>query len=79
MTLLIRNSFHLHQLGIAGSNDSAVYLCDDTFTADFLHIRHSALINGFAVSLLTPQNLEKCDGEMGPGDGPSCLGKGKKK
>ena len=24
------------------------------------------------------QNLEKCDGEMGPGDGPSCLGKGKK-
>ena len=52
VTLLIRNTFQFHQLGIACSNGSAVYLRDDTFTADFLHIRHSALINGLAVSLL---------------------------
>ena len=52
MTLLIRNTFQLHQLGIACSNSSAVYLRDDTFSADFLHIRHSTLINGLAVSLL---------------------------
>ena len=52
VTLLIRNTFQLHQLGIAGSNGSAIYLCDDTFTADFLHIRYSALINGLAIRFL---------------------------
>ena len=49
-----------------------------TWREDPFSVPEEELAMFISVAERMKQNLEKCDGEMGPGDGPSCLGKGKK-